>query len=205
MRALQYMRAADAIQNALFYSIMWYTGLRASDAFELRHQQIRKIGSDWRISLTLTKTAKEQAHAHSIKIRDDGHLSNPTRILPAYIATMDSLDLDASQGDIFRAIIPWEEGSAKWGHILSYGPMASRFKQWTDALSLPDVPLLHTFHGSHAAHRLENGDSIPTICREMPWSLETFHHYVTGREVMSMLSDSILPSHNQSRVGGRSA
>lgn len=200
-----HLRAANAIQDALFYSIMWHTGLRAADTFELRYQQIRPVGDSWKIPLTLTKTAKEHSRAHTVVVRNDHGPFNPIQIFPAYVAAADRLALSASHGDIFRSIIPQEEGSASWGHLLSYAPMAARLQKWADSLNLPDAIMLHGFHGSHAAHRLEQGDSISTICLEMPWTLGTFHHYVTGREVMSMAHALALPPSNKSRDGERSA
>jgi integrase len=192
-RAGDHLESALAARDALFFSIMWSTGLRAGDTLRLLRQDIEFAElSDgpttrcWYLHTSGTKTEGVPGASRLFQLLDDGSSIVPMAAWTAYTSALNRLGTTLPDGPLFRNISI--DGS--WQGTATFKMMAARFKQYTKALGLPESMTLHGFHGSHAAERESEGVPRTEVCREMSWQESTRSHYVDGREVITMAASS---------------
>jgi hypothetical protein len=186
----RHYEAALAAKDSLLYSIMWYTGLRASDAANLLHQHIRTVATEtlttaWRLHVALTKTAGKPDGARDLLIPDDGTRYTPMASYAAMCASLQALGLQTDRGLVFRMIIGNRREVYTYGKALQWAQMDARFSFWLEKARLPLYLSMQSFHGSYAARRLAEGSAPESICEDMDWTMGTFRHYTHQRVVMT--------------------
>jgi integrase len=188
-RKENHIESALAARDALFYSIMWSTGLRAADALRLLKQDIEFAElSDgptthcWYMHTSGSKTEGVPGASRLFQLFDDGSSTVPMAAWSAYTSALNRIGIVPLNGPLFRDI----SSEGEWLNVATYKTMAARFKSYTAKLGLPPSMTLHGFHGSHAAEREAEGVPRPEICREMSWQESTRAHYVDGREIMTV-------------------
>ena len=191
-RSKRYYEAALASKDSLLYSLMWHTGLRASDVANLLHQHIRSIppGSSeaapgWHLHVGLTKTASRPDSARSLLVYDDGTRYSPMASYAAMCASLQALQLQTDRGLVFRMVIGNCRDNYSYGKALQWAQMDARFSFRLEKAGLLAYLSMQSFHGSYAALRLAEGAIPETICAEMYWTLGTFRHYTDRRVVMT--------------------
>lgn len=205
-RRESHIESALAARDALFFSIMWSTGLRAADALRLLRQDIEFAElSDgpttrcWYLHTSGSKTEGVPGASRLFQLFDDGSPTVPMAAWSAYSAALNSLGLALPNGPLFRDI----SADGEWLDVATYKTLAARFKVYTARLGLPQSMTLHGFHGSHAAEREAEGVPRPEVCREMAWQESTRAHYVDGRTIMSMAvaSPEAAPARADTKLG----
>ena len=106
-----------------------------------------------------------------------------------------------------RTIVTDDDGLIQWGKPFDYTFVRARLTTWLREAGLPAVISPHSFHGSHAAHRLSSdvGHDVGQVVFDMDWSAEFLQYYLS-QQVLT-LGGAALPSplavlHSVSRVGG---
>jgi integrase len=187
----QYLTAAKACQDLLYYAIMWATGLRPADTSNLKHQHLTfRSSGDWSLYVGVTKTRK--------KVRDPRILSLKVNSAPHGVAFAYALYERALQkinlsfldhpGELFRTlkfVKRTELGS--FGGKVAYCTMSLRFNRYLAIARLPEGLALHSFHGSRAARDRASGIPMETTCEEMDWTKAMYHYYLDGRDILSLL------------------
>ena len=188
-RSEDHVESALAARDALFYSIMWSTGLRAADTLRLLRQDIEfaelaegPTTRCWYLHTSGTKTEGVPGASRLFQLFDDGSSTVPMAAWSAYTSALNHIGTSLPNGPLFRDV----SAEGVWSGIPTYKVMAARFRSYADKLGLPTSLTLHGFHGSHAAEREAEGVPRPEICREMAWSEGTRSHYVDGRPILSM-------------------
>lgn len=184
--------AAGWARDALFYSIMWCTGLRAADCFQLLSQSVKMCSLEsgdfkrgWKLAVLGSKTEFRVGQNRLFVIGDDGSRYVPMRPYTMYLASLSRLGMKLENGALFSEIVSADDGSWRWGQVTNYKIMEPRFKELVSVLGLPMTVKLHSFHGSHALERESEGVPREEVCREMAWTESTRARYVDGREVIT--------------------
>lgn len=180
-----------ALQDAFLYSFMWYTGHRLSDALRLSCSDVRQVtGADghptaWRLRLTLSKTRRAPKDTRRLVLDNDRSVYNPIQTWFFFRHALAQHGFPRSNGPLLRRLFFSSDDVPVLGPVLSASSCASRLATWLAAAGLPSTISPHSFHGSHAAHRLRLGHAPEIIVRDMDWSLEMMAHYL-GQPILSL-------------------
>jgi integrase len=191
MQAHEFSEAASAAQDMLLYSIMWSTGLRASDALGLLRQNAEWFtqsggSSVLYLYVTGSKTETRVHQTRMFRIRRNGSGTSPLDAWVSYQYALDRLGVRWPPGAMFRSLKEQGTGVYALTTDLDYRAIEPRFRQWAERAKIPASITLHSFHGSHAADREAVGVPRQTICQEMAWQESTRSYYVDGRPVIQL-------------------
>lgn len=188
-----WLEAARCARDALLYSLMWHTGLRASDALQLLQQNIMpfsptgQIPGGWYMYTAGSKTEFRPNQSRVFRLVNDGSRYAPMRIWAIYVEAIGNMGLAVRPGDLFRDLKEDAKGVVTWCDVaVTRDAMATRFRKYADAIRVPDTVRLHSFHGSHAAYQEATGVPQEQTCQEMSWNQATYSYYVHGRPVLSI-------------------
>lgn len=181
------LEAANTLVDALFYAYMWYTGSRAQDALRTLASDLRSLHdptdsgvvSAWDLRLALSKTRRDPTATFHATLANDFTAYHPIYIWTLLCSVLEDLGVGPPRGPLFRQFTEDHHGAYVFGSVLSTGQAATRLSQWLAAAGLPTCISLHSFHGSHAAHRLANGDSRQAIVNDMDWSVQSLMYYLS--------------------------
>lgn len=193
----RYALALQSAREALLYSILWETGLRASEAMRLLRQHIRQSSVSekggrpiavWDLHIALTKTAAAASQARVIRIVDDGSQYSPINAWLVFNDAAGALGLEVEDGPVFRDLRSRDADDApSWGHQCEWKDLSAAFKQHLLALGFADkTASLHSFHGSKGARDKELGVPPLVTCKAMDWSIEMYKRYTDGRTPVSL-------------------
>jgi integrase len=197
------IRAAyDAACDALFYVVLWNSGLRASDALRLNTAQFVFTRTNTYIQIGVTKRFTTLEDTHRITIHEDAVNADPLysvvaawKVLSSTLDAADVLPIDRN-GAMFRALVQAEDGSWALGTAHSWSTMHTRHVEWLKRAGFNDVGrrtiTLHSFHGSRAAREQKAGISREVTCDNMRWTTEMYDYYTKGRE--PLILDDVLRS-----------
>lgn len=202
----QHLPAALALQDALLYSVMWYTGSRAQDTLRFLASDFRplhapadpELVTGWDIRNALSKTRRDPSATFHSTLANDGSEFHPIFVRSVWHSALGSLDLAAPRGLMFRAIVADAHGHCVFGKVTTTAHASARLAHWLAEAQLPPSITLHSFHGSHAAHRMLLGHLQVDIIRDMDWSLASLTHYLN--QVILTLSGSIASPLSRQRV-----
>jgi len=211
------MKAAVALQDAFLFSFLWYTGMRVSDALNCivaDFQPLSQISASggaassaplsWNLSLGLSKTRVLPSQGYDLVITDDQSGFHPITLWSLLLSTLDQLDLSLDVGPVFRSISLSDDGDYQWGKPLGFQYICSRLSSWLAPLVVGNALIAnirpHSFHGSHAAHRLSLGHIQSVIIFEMDWSQEYFNYYLS-QPVLTLLGSVASPLAVSGRFG----
>jgi integrase len=182
-----------AARDALFYSTMWTTGLRATDCLRLLSQGIEwfespgsRYKAGWYLHIGGSKTEKKARQARMFRLWDDSSMYSPMRAYAGYVEALAAVGLALQPGYLFRNVVGKEDGSFGWGAQTTYSDVNGRFRKWADKVGIPSSVTLHSFHGSHAANESAEGTPRAEVCTEMAWQESTRAYYVDGRQVLGL-------------------
>jgi len=178
-RSSNHVGAARSARDALFFSLMWCTGLRCQDTLRLLKQNVEPAALAsgpttrcWYLHVAGTKT--ELVTGRTFQLFDDGSRYVPMTPWSAYSSSLNTIGLSWPFGPMFQEI----SDDAEWSRVSTYDDLASRFKMYVTRLGLPASMTLQGFHGSHAMEREAEGVPREEVCREMSWTEGTRSHYV---------------------------
>lgn len=205
----QYVAAATAAQDALFYSILWGSGLRPTEATRVAGAHVTlfdlavaeaspcaPVAPDrqrgWYLHVGVTKTSERAGSSkpsRRLTIYDDGSLASPAVALLRCQESLSHVGLDLGRGHWFRPLVTAEDGSVSFGERLEYADLRPRFESWASLAGFPVAVSLHSFHGSRAARERAQGIPAEDTCREMgDWSMDMYEHYTGGRSALTIAS-----------------
>jgi hypothetical protein len=186
-RAGDHVASARSARDALFFSLMWCTGLRCQDTLRLLKQNVEPAALAsgpttrcWYLHVAGTKT--ELLKGRTFQLFDDGSRFVPMSSWSAYGASLNAIGLSWAAGPMFRELA--DDGN--WSRESTYDDLSGRFKSYVSRLGLPTSMTLQGFHGSHAMEREAEGVPRVEVCREMSWTEGTRAHYVDGRAPITM-------------------
>ena len=185
------MAAALAARDALFFALMWATGLRAADTLRILTQNIDAFkgtpegGKGWYLHLMGSKTERTYKQSRMFKLMDPSAITSPMAAYACWVQALDNLGLRPQPGHLFRRLSEMADGSVVQGGQATWADMELRFQCYAKAAGLPTSITMHSFHGSHAAEADAAGVPKPEVCTEMHWQEETRAYYVDGRPVIS--------------------
>lgn len=209
-RAGDHLAAAMYARDAMFYVLLWESGLRASNALNLLEQQLKyfpREGAEaprWLVQVGVTKTARSPQAASSLVMADDGSKYSLWQARAAWLSSLDELGLAPVPGQLFRDVLCLEDGATAFGGRAKWAVMDRRFRAVLSAVGVPLSVTLHSFHGSRAAREAAAGVPPEVTIRGMVWSREMYDHYVKDRQVLSA-AQLAPPVEPQPRVGARRA
>lgn len=194
--------AAEYARDALFYSILWDSGLRASDALSLHASQLMFFGpSDEApngglyLLVNTTKTTASLKDVHRITITfDQEGRSLPTiyELWQLYDKCLNDLDFTEADkaGRLFRVLKRDQAGVAELREACSWRTMNDRYEKVLASLGFKSSVAvhitLHSFHGSRAARERRKGIPKENTCASMLWSEEMYDYYTEGREPLTL-------------------
>lgn len=186
----QFVKVVLVLRDALFLSVLWHTGLRASDALRLLHQQVEESCGDdgkavWVLTVAVTKSARDPRKRRRIRIVDDGSYYSPVAVMRAYKCAASRLGIRVHEDSMFRNVKLAAGGHARLTTTASWAVMTRRFREIVRALHLPPAITLHSPHGSLPRMWRDEGVDHAIICRAVDWTLPTFQYYTdTDRDVL---------------------
>jgi hypothetical protein len=186
----KFVKVMLVLRDALFFSMLWHTGLRASDALRILHQQVEVSRSStdhevWILSVTVTKSARDTRQRRKIIITEDDTFHTPVSLMRAYKRAASRLGIRLHDGFMFRNVKPLPGGHFKLHSVATWAVMSRRFRELLQDLQLPVAITLHSPHGS--LPRMWRGSCVDAavICRSIDWTLATYEYYTdTDREVL---------------------
>lgn len=196
--AKQWLDAIRSAQDAFIFSLMWYTGMRASDTLKLLVQNVRRlseagsalgmsVGTSAACAVGLEITApvsktRRSASDFRYVISPDNTIYHPAYAWNVLVMVLDKADLTLTEGPLFRRVLDDDpaEATLRFGAVWKYGDVHARLAYWAAQARLhEDVQITpHSFHGSHAAYRIARGDNPNDVVRDMDWSLDFLRHYL---------------------------
>lgn len=196
-----------AARDALLYSVMWNTGMRASDTLRLLSQHIEEgrcktaSGEEvpcWHLHVAVSKSANAVGDARIVVIPDDGTPYAPMRVRLAMLDAATMLGLPRQEGLVFLDVVSRDSDDALvWGRVAQWKTLAATFKVHLQEMGLRanKTISLHSFHGSKGARDRGAGVLAEVTCVVMDWSLAMYNRYTEGRVPYS-LSDlqQVVPS-----------
>lgn len=191
--------AVEALRDALYYSLLWNSGLRAGDALRLNVAQVTlfepskssPVGGAY-IDVTKAKAQINVLNPHRITIFDDGtpYAFNKLWLLYDTYVSEHGLFAGVPAGPLFRKFLRDSDGNAMPGPRVPWFEMDRRYKSLTAELHwTPNVLrllTLHSFHGSRAAREKAAGVPREETCTNMRWSIEMYEYYTSGREPLTV-------------------
>jgi hypothetical protein len=190
-----------ASRDALFYALLWGSGLRALDALRLNTSQLRLYdtgpgGKGAYLDVTLSKSGASANQAQRITIPDATTqpgamfaVSACWRLMEAALRAV-GLETESENRPLFSNTIGLEDGSQTWGPGCDWAPMHARHLDWLRAAGFNEkaksTVTLHSFHGSRAAREKAAGIPRADTCASMNWSPAMYEHYLGGREPLTM-------------------
>jgi hypothetical protein len=186
----KFVKAVLELRDALFFSVLWHTGLRASDALRILHQQVEASHSDdakdvWILSVAVTKSARDPRKRRTIRVIDDNTFRSPIALLRAYKRATSRLGIRLHDGPMFRNLKTLKSGHYKLHTTATWAVMSRRFRDLLQVLRLPSAITLHSPHGSLPRTWRDNGVDHSVICRAIDWTVSTFQYYTDAdREVL---------------------
>jgi integrase len=197
MRAHAWKKGVLYIRDALFYALMWYTGLRGRDVLRLLWQQLtpHALCKDVdpallaaRLNVVVTKTRFSPSTTRVLWIPHGNQFSHINNIVTLHQRTMVRVGLQQAvkSGRMFRNVSPARGGTITLTTPLTWVNASLRFKMLLRAARIV-VPLsLQSFHGSCARYDRDAGASREHTCALIDWTPAMYHHYTDGREAMTL-------------------
>lgn len=183
-------------RDALYYVMLWNSGLRAQDALRLNAAQLTLVAGGAYVQVAITKTTGARPGPHRIVIRDPLETREARFTVGTCWQIMDEA-LDAlgitgteRQGPLFRKLVTSEAGECLLGPECAWDDMDRRHKAhmeragFTAAVSRNVT--LHSFHGSRACRERAQGIEKAETCENMRWSEAMYDHYIKGREPLTL-------------------
>jgi hypothetical protein len=186
----KYLKVMLLLRDALFFSVLWHTGLRASDALRILHQQVEgACDSDgrptWVLSVAVTKSARDPRKRRKVVVVDDGGLASPASLMRAYQRVGSRLGIRVYEDLIFRNVKPIPGGHYKLHTAASWAVMSRRFRELIISLQLPTAITLHSPHGSLPRMWRDDGVDPAIICQSIDWTPAMYQYYTDkDREVL---------------------
>ena len=193
----RHLLALSAAREALYYAILWHTGLRASEALRLLRQHIehiRAVGAmglvdAWDLHVGVSKTASGTGDARVLRLLDDGTSFSPMRAFDVFVDAAAQLGLSVADGQVFREVHLRDlDDAPTWGRECQWKDLSLSFKAHLAAmgLSASKSVSLHSFHGSRGARERALGIEASLTCNDMDWSYEMYCRYTDGRVPFSV-------------------
>jgi len=203
-----YKLAAEAARDALLFALAWTSGLRSAEVLRVCKAHVAEFRGPtptpassveggrgpqsagrggWYVNVGVTKGRDKKARR--ITIRDDGTPCSPVWVWTCYVEALGRLGLDVGGGELFRALVPMEDGSVVFGDRLEYAAVAARMEAWLKVAGFPVEAriTLHSFHGSRAARERAAGVPKEQTCKDMgDWDPDMYEHYTGGREPLTV-------------------
>ena len=186
----KFAKVVLALRDAMFFSLLWHTGLRASDALRILHQQVELAreadGTQvWCLSVAVTKSARDARQRRRIRLVDDNTFYSPIAIMRAYQRAASRIGIRVHNESIFRNVKALPNGHYKLHTTATWAVMARRFRDLLQTLHLPSAVTLHSPHGSLPRMWRDNGVDPAIICQAIDWTMATYQYYTDpDREVL---------------------
>lgn len=196
LQARNHAKSFLAVRDALFLSILWFSGLRASDALRILCQQIEPVTTDdgtagWALHVAVTKSARDVRSRRNLSIMDDGTRYSPIRLHAAYAKAAERLGIFQSTGTLFRNVQAAGNGRYRLGTDATWGVMARRFKEMVHQLAISGAITLHSPHGSFPRHLRDGGLPHDVICTRLDWTPVTFEYYTSLSRSVLLLPEAL--------------
>ena len=186
----QFAKVILILRDALFLSVLWYTGLRAGDALRLLHQQVEWMNEEsgqqaWLLTVAVTKSARETRKRRSIRITDDDSFYSPISLLRAYKRATARVGIRVHVDSMFRNVKRLPSGQYILGTTATWAVMARRLRDALKRFSLPSAITLHSPHGSLPRKWRDEGVDPEVICKALDWTMAMFQYYTNlDRDVL---------------------
>jgi hypothetical protein len=186
-------RMLIVLQDALCFSLLWYSGLRGKDALRLQSNQVT-LGitsgahKQLRINVLITKTRYEPNRQRTVTIDDDGSRYNPIHLFERRQRFALACGLMASPG-AFLSRVTGRAATVSWGPTPTTTTLRARLRVYLRQARLPDIIRVHSFRASFARLLRDSGVPDEEICRRIDWTKRWFDHYTAprpGREVLRL-------------------
>ena len=191
LSAIQYLR------DALYYAMLWNTGLRAGDALRLMAGSITLFDATAAhphggvyIRLHKTKRGVSLDDPHRITVPCDGTRYSLKRLVQLFMSVTHSVMDTELVGPLFRKYQRTADAVVVASTRATWDEMDRRFKLTLERVS-PGSNLLrqvtmHSFHGSRAAREALAGIPRAETCAAMRWSEQMYDYYTQGREPLTI-------------------
>lgn len=181
-------------RDALFYSMLWSTALRARDLLRALAQQL--VWGDLeslepgapralKLDIAVTKTAHDPRQARSVTLVDDGSRHCVPTLYRLYLGALEAVGLSVQPGPLFRQFRV-VKGQVQFGGGLLWGTAYRRFNDLKERQRLDSGITLHSPHGSFPRLLRDKGVAHDDICGRVDWTLQSFHYYTAGRTVLTL-------------------
>ena len=189
----QPVQAMEAARDGLFYSMLWNTGLRASDALRLEASQLQLFQGGVYVAVAVSKGSGKSTGAHRITVRDppaSKMLFAASTSYRQWTAAVEALGLDPRTQSPFASAVMGEDGAVVGLQPCSWKDMHARHQSWMSAAGFSETArnrvTLHSFHGSRAARERDQDVSPQQTCEDMHWSMQMYEHYTKGRDPLTL-------------------
>ena len=195
----EWYKAFTAALDAFYFSILWYTGSRASDALGLLAQDFARSGPAstdapsaespdvaygvFSLTFSVGKTRVKPSDSLLAHLKFDSSAYHPSYLWRVLVQAGLKLDLVLGEGPVFAHVTTQDTTpvSYAWGKPWKYKDVATKLATWLRTARLPKpVQSIspHSFHGSHAAHRVALGHAVDVVVADMAWSVESLRYYL---------------------------
>lgn len=199
------IEAVSLARDALYYAILWDSGLRASDALRLNSAQFQFFGATedhafgglyLLVNKTKSTSSLDRVHRITIPFPDPASTSVPNlhELWQALDMCLNELGVLERSGRMFKTFDANEDGLVAATDRCTWNEMDKRYSSILHELGVKDNSKvflsLHSYHGSRAAREKKAGVPKHDTCASMLWSEEMYDYYTNGREPLTM--DGIL-------------